>query len=192
MRNHNAGLILSFHQPGRRHVSRTPDRNQLSAGFCRRVVSIVRGAAGRVKPVVAADTLKVVGPEGQSLAFRAADLAALPHTTVKASIHDKEYTFEGVPLTLLLAKVGTPTGQALRGPEVSQVVLVKAADGYRLALSLVETDPRFRPNRIIVADRMDGQPLNAHDGPFRLVVEGDLDAARLVRNLATIEVRKID
>jgi DMSO/TMAO reductase YedYZ molybdopterin-dependent catalytic subunit len=144
------------------------------------------------KPAVAADTLKVTGPEGQSLTFGAADLAALPHATVTASIHDKEYTFEGVPLTLLLAKVGTPTGQALRGPEVSKVVLVTAADGYKLALSLVETDPRFRPNRIIVADRMDGQPLNAHDGPFRLVVEGDLDAARLVRNLASIEVRKID
>jgi DMSO/TMAO reductase YedYZ molybdopterin-dependent catalytic subunit len=144
------------------------------------------------KPTVVADTLKVIGPTGQALALKVADFAALPHTTVKASIHDKQYTFEGVQLTLLLAKVGTPTGQALRGPEVSKVVLVTAADGYKLALSLVETDPRFRANRIIVADKIDGQPLNDHDGPFRLVVEGDLDAARLVRNLATIEVRKLD
>ena len=138
-----------------------------------------------------ADTLKVIGPAGQALTLKAAELGALPHITLKASIHDKEYTFEGVELTGLLAKVGAPTGKELRGPEVSKVV-VTASDGYRLVLSLVETDPRFRPNRIIVADKMDGQLLNADDGPFRLVVEGDLDAARLVRNLATIEVRKLD
>ena len=126
------------------------------------------------------------------MTLKAADFGALPHITLKASIHDKDYTFEGVELTGLLAKVGAPTGKELRGPEVSKVVVVTASDGYRLVLSLAETDPRFRPNRIIVADKMDAQPLNAHDGPFRLVVEGDLDAARLVRNLATIEVRKLD
>jgi hypothetical protein len=144
------------------------------------------------KPAIAADTLKVVGPTGQALTLKAADLAAMPHITVKASIHDKEYTFEDVELSSLLSRAGTPTGQALRGPAMSEIVLATAADGYRLALSLVETDPRFRANRILVADRMDGMPLNARDGPFRLVVEGDLDAGRLVRNLAMIEVRKLD
>ena len=71
-------------------------------------------------------------------------------------------------------------------------MFVTARDVFRLAPSLVETDPRFSPTRIIVADKMDGQPLNAGDGPLRLVVEGDLDAGRLVRNLATINVRALD
>lgn len=142
------------------------------------------------KPVVVADTLKVVGPTGQALT--AADFAALPRIALKAGIHDKDYTFEGVELTGLLGKVGATTGKDLRGPAMSQVVLATAADGYRLALSLVEIDPRFRANRMIVADRMDGEPLSVRDGPVRLVIEGDLDAGRLVRNLATIEVRKLD
>jgi Oxidoreductase molybdopterin binding domain len=147
---------------------------------------------GAEAPAVAAGELKVVGPSGQAMILKRAEFASLPHITLKARIHDKDYSFEGVELTGLLAKVGAPTGKDLRGPEVSEVVLATAADGYRLALSLVETDPRFRANRMIVADKMDGQPLNPHDGPFRLVVEGDLDAARLVRNLATIEVRTLD
>ena len=144
------------------------------------------------KPVVVADTLKVVGPTWQALTLKATDFAALPHITLKAGIHDKDYTFEGVELTGLLGKVGATTGKDLRGPAMSQVVLATAADGYRLALSLVEIDPRFRANRMIVADRMDGEPLSVRDGPVRLVIEGDLDAGRLVRNLATIEVRKLD
>ena len=48
-----------------------------------------------------------------------------------------------------------------------------------------------RANRIIVADRGDGSPLGAKEGPFKLVIEGDLRPARAARNLTAIRVIRL-
>jgi hypothetical protein len=45
-----------------------------------------------------------------------------------------------------------------------------------------------RPNRIIIADRADGAPLGPKDGPFKLVIEGDLRPARGVRMVTSVSL----
>ena len=42
---------------------------------------------------------------------------------------------------------------------------------------------------VIVADTMNGQPLDAKSGPFKLVVTEDKRPARWVRNLVSIELK---
>lgn len=135
--------------------------------------------------------LQVTGPAGQ-LSFSAADIAALPHVSVNAEFHGERHVFEGVLVTTLVARVGAPTGDRLRAKELDHVVLAIARDGYRVALSLAETDAGVTPRKVIIADKADGQPIPETEGPFRLVVEGDLKPARSARMLAALEVRKLN
>lgn len=87
------------------------------------------------------------------------------------------------------ALVGAPQGQALRGPALADVLIVTAQDGYRVALSLAGVDPAISPQRTIIADRKAGQPLDPHEGPFRLVVEGDKRPARSARQVVSVELK---
>jgi hypothetical protein len=59
------------------------------------------------------------------------------------------------------------------------------------AIGLAEADPGARPNAIIIADRVDGAPLDAREGPYKMVIEGDLRgarAARMVRRITLVRV----
>jgi len=136
-----------------------------------------------------AQTVSLRGPEGQTRTVSLADLAAMPHEAVTlAGEHGPGKRYEGVPLTLLLQSVGAPVGKGLRGPALADLVLVGASDGYRVVLALAETDPGVRPEKILLADRADGAPLAATEGPFRLVVEGDLRPTRSARMVTSIQV----
>ncbi len=139
-------------------------------------------------PLVPADTLHLQAGQ-QSLQFTAATFRELPHVTVKVhnehSNQDENYS--GVPLNTLLARVGAPLGKELHGKSLADYVLFEAADQYRVVLSLAEADPSFHPGEIIVADSMNGSPLDK-DGPFKLIVSEDKRPARWVRNLVWIRL----
>ena len=141
--------------------------------------------------LAAAQDLALKGLAGQSVTVTPADLAAMPHVTLTLSVEGKTRTYEGVPLTALLAKVGAPSGKALKGADLSDVVLVSAKDGYVVALALAETDPLVRKDQIILADKADGAPMPDGLGPYRLVVEGDQRGARQARMVVSIELRQL-
>jgi hypothetical protein len=138
-----------------------------------------------------AQVLSLQGPDGSKAELTAADIAALPHIQVQSHGRDAS-AYLGVPLGALLAKVGVPQGEALRGPAMRLIVVAKGSDGYGAVLALAETDPAFRTDQMIVADRRADGPLKADEGPFRLVVGGDLRPARSVRSLSRIEVRRVE
>ena len=115
-------------------------------------------------------------------------LAAMPRATVKATIHGTAHTFEGVPLSALLQRVGAPAGEALHGEALADVVVVRARDGYVVALALAEADASMRKDAIILADRVDGAPLPDADGPYRLVVAADLRPARSAKMVESLEI----
>jgi DMSO/TMAO reductase YedYZ molybdopterin-dependent catalytic subunit len=133
----------------------------------------------------------LVGPAGKTIIVDSKALAAGPRASVATEIHGKKAVYEGAPLTSLLAKVDAPTGDKLRGNELSSVVLVTASDGYQIALSLAETDPAVRKGAVILADKADGKALPAEEGPYRLIVEGDLKPARSARMVVKIEVKRL-
>lgn len=138
-----------------------------------------------------AGDLKLVGLQGQADTITPAQFAALPHVQLTVTVEGKTATYRGVPLATLLDRVGAPLGKALHGPELRDVVLVCAADGYAAALALAEADPMERKSQILLADEADGRPLGDKQGHYRLVVEGDQRGARLVRMVTTIELRRL-
>jgi hypothetical protein len=145
--------------------------------------------AGAMALPATAQSLVLKGAEGQSRTLSLTELAAMPHQTVTMTDHGHTRSYSGVPVSALIALVGAPQGEALHGKAIDDLVVVSAADGYRVVLALAETDPAMRSEQVIVADRAEGAPLDAHEGPLRLIVEGDKRPARSAREVQSIEVR---
>jgi hypothetical protein len=95
---------------------------------------------------------------------------------------------EGVLLEELLRRAGDPQGEQLRGASMAFYVIAGAEDGYRVVFSLAELDWGVLESEVTVADTMDGAPLPAKDGTFRLVAPHDKRPARWVRMLKSITV----
>ncbi len=138
-----------------------------------------------------APAVTVAGLDGQQTLLTLADLDALPRVQIGANEHGAQHVFEGALLRDLLAKVGAPAGKAIHGKELADVVIVEARDGYIVALGLAETDSTIRAERVILADRMDGAPLEADKGPFQLVIEGDLRPVRSARMVSKIRIERL-
>ena len=132
--------------------------------------------------------MQVIDAAGHSATVTAAQIANSPHVTVKVQDHDAPAQFEGVPLATLLSTAGIQLGDKLRGSRMTEVLLVEAADGYKVAFALAEVDPAFAAREIILADKRDGKPLDAKEGPLRIVVPGDKRAARWVRQVTTLRI----
>lgn len=119
------------------------------------------------------------------------DFKLLPH--IRVGFHNShtnaEETYSGVRLADLLTKMGAPLGSELRGEALADYIVATGADGYKVVLALGEVDPAFHPGEVVVADAMNGKPLDAHSGPFKLVVTEDKRPARSVRNLVSLELK---
>ena len=155
----------------------------------RLVFVLIATAVWAVTGCALAQSVEIRGPGGKTRLVSLSDLASMPHDTATLAVeHGLAKHYRGVPLTLLLQSVGAPVGKDLRGPALADFVLVSAADGYRVVLALAETDPGLGARKVLLADSADGAPLPPSEGPFRLVVEGDLRPARSARMVTTIRV----
>jgi hypothetical protein len=141
-----------------------------------------------VVTALSAQTLQVTDAEDHATTLGATQIATLPHSIVKVLDHDKPAQFEGVSLASVLALAGVQLGDKLRGPRMTEVLLVEAADGYKVAFALAEVDPAFAVRDIIVADKRDGKPLGAKEGPWRIVAPGDKRPARWVRQVTALRL----
>jgi len=127
---------------------------------------------------------------GKTVQLSAADVAGLPHQDVTAvDGHDKKaHVYSGVPLRTVLARVGVPSGEKLRGPFLRLVVIARAADGYAVAYALAEFDEALSDRTILLVDRQDGRPLVPNTGPWRIVAPGDKRPARWARMVTALDV----
>jgi hypothetical protein len=98
--------------------------------------------------------------------------------------------YEGAVLHEALLKAGVVSGERLMGRYLNQIVIARAADGYSSILSIAETDPVYRANPVILADTVNGHPLDAREGPYRMVVDGDLRPSRSPRAVVSLEVKQ--
>ena len=123
------------------------------------------------------------------IAITAATLQGLPRQTISATDeHGTTAQYSGVALRDVLTQQGVPTGEALRGPVMTRIVVIDAADGYRVVFSLSELDPGMTDRVVLIADQRDGAPLSAHEGPFRIIVPGEKRGARWIRQVTSIDV----
>jgi hypothetical protein len=141
------------------------------------------------KPAVPSTQLTIRGLDGKSITLASADLAALPHKPISVyNEHTKaNETYSGVALAELLKKVNTPSGEAVRGKLFMTGVVAEGTDHYSVLYSLAEVDPSIHTGDVIVADSMDGHPLDK-DGAFKLISTEEKRPARWVRNLTQIAV----
>ena len=131
-----------------------------------------------------------VSSADRKLTFNAAEFAALPHNElVAADPHAKaEHHYQGVSLRELLNRLDAPAGKKIRGAALQLAVLVRGTDGYASVFSLTELDELYGNRTVLLAERDETGPFDAHNGPLRLVVAGDQLAARWVRNVVSIEL----
>jgi DMSO/TMAO reductase YedYZ molybdopterin-dependent catalytic subunit len=139
----------------------------------------------------AAATLKVEGDVTTPLSLTPADLKALPRTTVSVQDEGRPVKYEGVLVGELLKRAGAPVGGELRGNAVASYVLASASDGDQVVFSLAELDPAFTGSEVIVADTIDGKPLFAYQGAFRIVAPKDTRGARSIRMLERLQVVRL-
>ena len=146
-------------------------------------------SADRAAAADSSPSLTVGGAVPRPLALSTADIAALPHTTIAVTDDAGTKTsYEGVAVAEILRKAGAPTGKDLSGSNMTLCVVAGAPDGYRVVFALAELDPGFTDERILLADRRDGQPLNSREGPLLLVVPKDKRHARWVRGVTTLMI----
>jgi hypothetical protein len=134
--------------------------------------------------------LKVEDETGKEVTLSPEALAKLPRQSVK--VKDRRAnpaTYEGVALGEVLRSAGITLGKDLRGPLLANCLLVEAGDGYRVVFALPEVDPDMTGKVVLLADRKDGRPLNAEEGPYRMVVPDEKRNTRWVKQVSRISVR---
>lgn len=112
----------------------------------------------------------------------------LPRQRVTVELDGKQVTYEGVLISALLERAKVRIGANARGPLVTRYLVLTAADGYRVVLSISEVDPYITDQTVLVAERRDDQPLPAAEAPLRLIVVGDKHYRRWIRQLVAIDV----
>jgi DMSO/TMAO reductase YedYZ molybdopterin-dependent catalytic subunit len=134
--------------------------------------------------------VKVEGEVLHPLKLTAADLAGMKRTTAVAK--DKKgvpHSFSGVSIADIFEKAGVTTGKQLRGENLAKYLLVTCADGYQVVFSLAELDSSFTDRVVILADEMEGKPLPASTGPFRMIVPGEKKPARNSFQVTALTIR---
>ena len=121
----------------------------------------------------------------------ATTLAGLPRQAVDAKVHEITLHCEGVALVDVLRKAGAMSDKPLRGADLARVMVASASDGYRVAFSLGELDPTLGGRKAYLVDRCNDAPLDAHDGPMRLLLPEDGRPARSVRQVESLRIENV-
>lgn len=156
--------------------------------LCKRLSIGITVALCLLAPAMLAQTVKVTRADGALAALTAAQIAALPHVSVSLKDHDTQAQFDGVPLAEVLKLAGVEAAGKMKGPQLTQALLIEASDGCKVVCALAEIDPDFATREILLADKRDGKPLDEKQGPFRIVAPGDKRPARWIRQVTTIKI----
>jgi DMSO/TMAO reductase YedYZ molybdopterin-dependent catalytic subunit len=134
--------------------------------------------------------IRVEGEVARPVTFHMEDLAKIKRIGVKGKDRDgKEHDYSGVAVADILQQAGVPMGAQLRGDNMTKYLLVRSADGYEILFSLAELDSTFTDHIVLLADSMDGQPLPAAIGPFRIIVPAERKHARWTWKATTFIIR---
>jgi hypothetical protein len=163
-----------------------PSQGQAKSNFKRLLIDCLCALA--FSAAAGAQTLTITTADGHTATLSAAQIAAAPHVTITTDDRGTPAKFEGVPLATILTVAGVQLGDSLRGARLTEVLLATAADGYKVAFALAEIDPAFAVREIILADKRDGKPLDAKEGPLRIVAPGDKRPARWIRQVTELKV----
>ena len=136
--------------------------------------------------------VEITGDVPHPVTLGDAALQSLPRQHVQFTDHGRPSAdYEGVPVRLLLQQAGVDLSSPLRGAALARAVVIDASDGYRVVFAISEFDESIGAKVILLADRKDGQMLDDHEGPFRILAPSDGRPARSVREVTAIRVIEI-
>jgi hypothetical protein len=115
------------------------------------------------------------------------------HEAQVADKSGKTSTYSGVLATDVLLAAGLDIGNhKMNRGNGSLIVRVEASDGFVAAISAVELDSQPPEKAFLLADQCDGQPLDAKEGPLRLICPADATAVRSVRQVRSLTITRVD
>ena len=158
----------------------------------RRLFPVLFALALALQAALASSQQMTVQTEsGKQVVLSRADIEALPRVKVTTGAPSASATFEGVALKAVLEKTGAGFGETMKGKRMTSYLLVEAADGYRVVIALPEIDPAFTDKQVILAFLKDGKPLDAKEGPYRIVIPDEKRMARWVRQVTTLKIMDV-
>jgi len=119
------------------------------------------------------------------------EIGALPRVKATAAEHSNAVNFEGVSIKSVLEKAGIIFGESMKGKQLTNCLLVEAADGYRVVIALPELDPGFTDKQVVLAFLRDGKPLSDKEGPYRIVIPDEKRMARWVRQVTALKIVEV-
>jgi hypothetical protein len=139
-------------------------------------------------PAFADDASVIIGGQVQHPGpVTVTDLQKLPATTVPISFTTgkgpESATYTGALLWTVISNAAPIDGPG-KNAGLRHTYLVTASDGYAVALSEGEIDPRSEGKSVILAYEKDGKPSG-----IRLIVPGDKSGGRAVWNVVKIDVQ---
>lgn len=137
-----------------------------------------------------ASEIVVVNEQGKETSFKYPFDESLPRQTTTIMHEGNTESYEGVTVATVLEQAGVTMGAEARGPQLTRYALITSADGYVVLFSLPELDPLFSDQQVILADRVNGQPLTASAGAPRLIVPADKRQRRWVNQVTRVEVHR--
>lgn len=162
--------------------------SHLAIGFVSIALSASLGSAA-AEESPPSSSLQIIYLDEPPLEITKSEFGKFSRTTVTTTDRDgRDVTYSGVAVHRLLQRSMTPLGESLRGGALRCYVSMEAQDGYRVVFSLPELDPNFSGRVMILADEKEGQPLDAHHGPYRIIIPDEKRQARWIRMVNTIRI----
>lgn len=150
---------------------------------------IIKPVGSYAQTVAKQASVKITGEVTSPLTLDEIGFKTYAQTTVTRKDKDgKDHTYSGVVLADILTKAGVTLGKSLMGENLAKYILAEASDGYQVVFALPELDKDFADRTIILADKVDGQPLAPGDGPFRIIVQDEKKPARCIKQVTAIKV----
>jgi len=159
--------------------------------YCRLFAVLFALALALPAALAFSQQLTVQAENGKQTVLSRADIETLPRVKVTTGAAAASAMFEGVPLKAFLEKAGVGFGETMKGKRMASYLLVEAADGYRVVIALPEIDHAFTDKQVILAFLKDGKPLDAKEGPYRIVIPDEKRMARWVRQVTTLKIMDV-
>jgi hypothetical protein len=128
----------------------------------------------------------------EPLPFEPDALGRSERVTIRVVEEGKATSYEGVPLARALGdRLGKENDMAALRALADAVILVRASDGYQVAVSAAEVAMDPKGERFLLALSRDGRPLGDGQGPVRLIVPGDPKRVRWVRMVTSLHLVRL-
>lgn len=130
-------------------------------------------------------------PAVQALRFDPAALQARPRVTVTVMEGDAKVTYGGVPLRAVLDTKEATTSMVEARGLADAVLLIHAADDYRVAVSAAAAAMDAKGERYLLAFERDGKPLPPEKGPAQLIIPADPMRVRWIRRIDGVDLVRL-